>query len=130
MDLELHSDDLSIAFCLLIRNSGKQSSLSVLDNSHCVRCLLLTEWQATQIYFPQPPWQVWSFKQKINQLFQFLAVLFPISLMARILIKSDAFINSNILKQCFQPSDVIKFFPVFFFTLVDFILSLILSCMS
>lgn len=112
--LEQHSDDLCIAFSLLIRNGGKQSSLSVLDNSHCVWGLLLTEWQATQIYFLQPPWQVWSFMRKINQLLQFLAVLFHIILMARALIRFDAFIDRYILNvPCFQPSDLIKFFPIF-----------------
>lgn len=43
---------------------------------------LLTEWWATHIYFPQPPWQVWSFKEKINQPWQFFAVLFHIILIA------------------------------------------------
>lgn len=124
--LEQHTYDLCIAFGLLIRNSRKQSSLSALDDSHCVFGPLLTEWQATEIYFPQPPWQVRSFKRKINQLWQFLAVLFHIILMTRSLIRFDAFTDSYILRQCFQASDAIKpFFSSFFFSfaLVDFILS-------
>lgn len=36
MALEQHSHDLSIAFSVLTRNSGKQSSLSLLDSSLCV----------------------------------------------------------------------------------------------
>lgn len=79
-------------FCSpLIRNSGNQSSLSVLDSSHCVGGLLLTEWQDAQIYFLQPSWLVWPFKWKINQLWQFLAVFFHIISMTRFPIRSRCF---------------------------------------
>lgn len=75
-------------FCSpLIRNSGNQSTLSVLDSSHCVGGLLLTEWQDAQIYFLQPSWLVWPFKRKINQLWQFLAVFFHIISMVGIPIR-------------------------------------------
>lgn len=124
MYLEQRTYDLCIAFSLLIRNSRKQSSLSALDDSHCVFGPLLTEWQAAEIYFPQPPWQVRSFKRKINQLWQFLAVLFHIILMTGSLIRFDAFTDSYILKlfsgiRCNQ-----DFSCFFFFALIDFILSL------
>lgn len=72
-------------FCSpLIRNSGNQSSLSVLDSSHCVGGPLLTEWQDAQIYILQPSWLVWPFKRKINQPLQCLALFFHIISMARI----------------------------------------------
>lgn len=129
--LEQHSDDLCIAFAPLIRNSGKQSSLSVLDNSHCVGGLLLTEWQATQIYFPQPSSLVWSFKRKINQLWQFLAVLFHIILMARILIRFQCFYRALYIKAIFRARECNQVFPYFIFsTLVAFIHSHTFSCPS
>lgn len=110
--LEQHCNDLCIAFAPLIRNSGKQSSLSVLDNSHCVGGLLLTEWQAAQIYFLQPSWLVRSFKRKINQLLQFLAVLFHIILMAKILIRFQRFYRALYIKAMFRAC---KFFPISYF---------------
>lgn len=124
---------LVIGVLLVVSSSETVGNISLCQ---CLTTVFVFDaccWQSGRLYkcSPQPPWQVWLFKRKINQLWQFLAVLFHIILMTRILIKFRAFVNSDILQQCFQPSAVIKFLLSYFiFTLADFIHSVTFSCMS